>query len=116
MATGDGFFVGFDSPEAAIACAVAIQRALADHRTRHGFAPKVRVGLHASDATQVGTNFRGKGVHEAARIAQLAEGGEIVASRTAVENEEGRFATSEPRAVRLKGIEEPVEVVSIGWR
>ncbi len=57
VATGDGFFVGFDSPEAALACAVAIQRGLAEHRRAHGFAPKVRIGVHASDATQVGGNF-----------------------------------------------------------
>lgn len=81
VSTGDGFFVGFDSPEAALACAVAIQRKLAEHRQTHGFAPQVRIGVHASDATQVGRNFRGKGVHEAARIAALAEAGEILASR-----------------------------------
>jgi class 3 adenylate cyclase len=114
VATGDGFFVGFDSPEAAIACAVAIQRALADHRTRHGFAPQVRIGLHASDATQVGANFRGKGVHEAARIAQQAEGDEVVASQDTAAG--SRFAVSEPREVMLKGISEPIEIVSIDWR
>ena len=79
--TGDGFFVGFDSPEAALACAVAIQRRLAEHRQANGFAPQVRIGLHASEATQVAQNFRGKGVHEAARIAALAGAGEILASR-----------------------------------
>ena len=54
VATGDGFFVGFDSPDQALACAVAIQRRLAEHRRRNGFAPKVRIGVHASGATQVG--------------------------------------------------------------
>lgn len=114
VATGDGFFVGFDSPDAALACAVAIQRGLAEHRRAHGFAPQVRVGVHASDATQVGTNFRGKGVHEAARIAALAEGGEILASAGTVDAT--RHAISEPRTVTLKGISEPVEVVSVEWR
>ena len=81
VATGDGFFVGFDSPDEALACAVAIQRRLAEHRRSAGFAPKVRIGLHASGATQVGKNFSGKGVHEASRIAALADGDQIVASR-----------------------------------
>jgi len=72
VATGDGFFVGFDSPDDALACAIAIQRNLAEHRRLNGFAPKVRIGVHASGATQVGRNFSGKGVHEAARIAALA--------------------------------------------
>jgi class 3 adenylate cyclase len=114
VSTGDGFFVGFDSPEAAIACAVAIQRALADHRKTHGFAPQVRIGVHASDATQVGRNFTGKGVHEAARIAALAEGGQVLASRQTAAG--GRHQSSEAKKVTLKGISDPVEVVSIDWR
>ena len=44
VSTGDGFFVGFDSPDEALACAVAIQRRLAEHRRSAGFAPKVRIG------------------------------------------------------------------------
>jgi class 3 adenylate cyclase len=111
--TGDGFFVGFDSPDAAIECAMAIQRRLGEHRREHGFAPQVRIGVHASPATQVEHNFRGRGVHEAARIAALADAGEILASKATAE---GRQNISAPRAVSLKGIAEPVEVVSIDWR
>ena len=113
-ATGDGFFVGFDTPDAAIGCAAAIQRTLAEHRQKHGFAPQVRIGLHASDATQVGRNFRGKGVHEAARIAALASGGEILASAETATGT--RFTVSESRRVELKGISELVEVVTVDWR
>jgi class 3 adenylate cyclase len=112
--TGDGFFLGFDSPDAAIACAVAIQRRLTEHRQTHGFAPQVRIGIHASDVNQVGRQFRGIGVHEAARICALGEGSEIVAS---LETAAGsRFPLSESRKVSLKGISEPIEVVSINWR
>ncbi|MBI4261358.1 MAG: ferredoxin [Actinobacteria bacterium] len=114
VGTGDGFFVGFDSPDAALACAVAIQRKLAEHRQRHGFAPQVRIGVHASDATQVGRNFAGKGVHEAARIAALAEGGEILASRDTAAGT--RHEAGEGRTVRLKGITEPMEVVAVPWK
>jgi len=113
VATGDGFFVGFDSPDRALACAVAIQRRLAEHRRSAGFAPKVRIGVHASGATQVGRNFSGKGVHEAARIAALASGDEIFASAsTAVD---ARFPVSEPRTVSLRGTSEPVDVVTVDW-
>jgi class 3 adenylate cyclase len=114
IATGDGFFVGFESPDAALACAVAIQRGLAEHRQKNGFAPQVRIGVHASGAIQVGRNFRGKGVHEAARIAAIADGGQVLASR---ETSAGsRYPTGEPRSVELKGITEPMEVVEIHWR
>ena len=111
--TGDGFFVGFDSPEQAVAAAVAIQRRLADHRQKQGFAPQVRIGLHAADANVVGENYRGRGVHEAARIAALAKGNEIVASVTTVGE---AFPTSERRSEMLKGFTEPVEVVTVDWR
>ena len=113
--TGDGFFVGFDSPDAAMACAVAIQRRLADHRKQHGFAPQIRIGLHASGAAQVGKDFRGKGVHEAARIAALADGGPIIASKATV-GAASQVRVTEPRTVTLKGISEPMDVVSIDWR
>lgn len=111
--TGDGFFVSFDSPEQAVAAAIAIQRRLAEHRQKAGFAPQVRIGLHASDAQQVGTNFRGKGVHEAARIAALGKGGEIVASVATVGDS---FPVSPVRSEALKGLSEPVEVVTVDWR
>jgi class 3 adenylate cyclase len=113
VGTGDGFFVGFDSPDAALECAVAIQRRLAEHRRTAGFAPKVRIGLHASGATQLDNNYSGKGVHEAARIAALAGGDEIFASRATAAD--GRFPTSEPRTVTLRGTSEPVEIVTIDW-
>ncbi len=112
-ATGDGFFVGFDSPDNAIAAAIGIQRRLAEHRAKHGFAPQVRIGIHASDASQVAGNFRGKGVHEASRIADLANGGEILASVTTVG--EG-VKTSAPRSVNLRGLSGPIDLVAIEWR
>jgi class 3 adenylate cyclase len=113
VSTGDGFFVGFDSPEEALDCAVAIQRALAEHRREHGFAPQVRIGVHASPATQVDRNFHGRGVHEAARIAALAEGGQILAS---VATAGQRAGDAPARSVTLKGIAEPMEIVPIDWR
>ena len=112
-ATGDGFFVAFESPDEAVACAVAVQRRLAEQRRTQGFAPQVRIGLHAAGATQVGQNFTGKGVHEASRIVDLADGGEILASRATTAD--GRFTVSEPRAVSIRGIAEPVEIVSVDW-
>jgi class 3 adenylate cyclase len=111
--TGDGFFVGFDSPDDALACAIAIQRKLAEHRRTAGFAPKVRIGVHASGATQVGKNFSGKGVHEAARIAALADGDQILSSMHTAAG--SRFTASEPREVTLRGTSEPVEIVTIDW-
>ena len=75
---GDSFFVAFAEPEGALDCAVAIQRILADHRHQHGFALQVRVGIHSAEVAATGHSYRGRGVHEAARIAALARPGELL--------------------------------------
>jgi transcription antitermination factor NusG len=82
-------------------------------RRSAGFAPKVRIGVHASGATQVGQNFSGKGVHEAARIAALADGDQILSSSHTAAG--GRFPASELRTVTLRGTSEPMEIVTIDW-
>ncbi len=112
---GDGFFVAFDRPDDAMDCAVAIQRTLTDHRRAHGFSPKVRIGLHCGDATRRGADYEGGQVHLAARIGAIAEGDEILLSRTSCTESKRRHEVSDPRLVSLKGIAEPVEVVSLIW-
>lgn len=115
--TGDGFFVAFGTAADAIECAVDIQRRLARHRHEHGYAPLVRIGLHSAEATRVGRDYRGRGVHIAARVGGAASGGEIlVTADTLQPGGETRFTVSEPRAVTLKGVGEPVEVHAIDWR
>ncbi len=113
---GDGFFVAFEDPGAALAAAVAIQRSLAEHRRTAGFAPQVRIGIHAAEATDLGHDYRGKGVHRAARIGALAEGGEILVSEETLAAADGGWEASEAREVALKGFTEPARVTSVGWR
>ena len=78
---GDGFFIAFAESASALECACSIQRSLRDHRRDHGFAPRVRIGIHAAEATDRGGDYGGRGVHTTARIAAAAGPGEIIASR-----------------------------------
>jgi class 3 adenylate cyclase len=112
---GDGFFVAFEEPADAIACAVAIQRTLAEHRRSAGFAPPVRIGIHAAEATRAGGAYRGRGVHEAARIAGLAGGGEIVASKSTLDTAGIPLTQVTPREVTLRGLSDSVEIAAIDW-
>lgn len=114
--TGDGFFVAFEDVDAALRCTVAIQRRLVDHRREHGFAPQVRIGLHATEASEAEGSYRGRGVHEAARIGAIAEGGEILVSEESLTGMSLPCAASEPREVTLKGISKPVRVVTLRWQ
>jgi class 3 adenylate cyclase len=94
-----------------------MQRALDEHRRRHGFAPQVRIGLHATAATPDGNDWSGVGVHVAARISAIAEGAEILLSaETAAAALGSGWTVSPARLVQLKGITKPVEVVTVDWR
>jgi class 3 adenylate cyclase len=112
---GDGFFVAFANADAALACAQAIQRSLDKHRAEHGFAPQIRIGLHTAEATIRGADYTGRGVHAAARVAAAAEAGEIVASRETVAVAGDRYQATAARTVSLKGLAEPVELVTVLW-
>jgi len=111
---GDGFLIAFDSATPAIACAVSVQRMLEAHRREHGFAPRIRIGVHTADAVRSGRGFRGSGVHQAARIAAIAGADEVLASREAAEA--AGVPLGEARTVELRGIARPVEVVTLAWR
>jgi len=113
--TGDGFFMAFPDASSAIACAQEIQRRLADHRRDHGFAPQVRIGLHAAEASRIGESYSGMGVHTAARVGGIAGAGEIAASVSTIEGLKG-LSVTESREVELKGMAEPVAIVTIDWR
>jgi class 3 adenylate cyclase len=115
--TGDGFFVAFEQANDGLECAVDIQRRLARHRHEHGFAPKVRIGLHTAEASRQGGDYRGRGVHVAARVGAAGASEEILVSSAAVgAMGSARHRLSEPRQLSLKGVGEPVEVRSVDWR
>jgi class 3 adenylate cyclase len=113
--TGDGFLVAFPSADAGLAAGQAVQRALERHRREHGFAPQVRIGLHSSDAVRHEGDFSGAGVHIAARVAALADAGEILVTSDTL-------AVAAPvdvldrRTVALKGVSAEIEVARVGWR
>ena len=114
--TGDGFFVAFPDAGSALRCAVEVQRALAEHRRSEGFSLSVRVGVHAGEATRRGDDYGGAEVHRAARIAALAEGGQILASRSTVEEAGAQIASAAVGDLALKGFTEPEPVVRVAWR
>ena len=73
---GDGFFVTFDGPARAIACAHAALAAAA------GLGLELRAGLHTGECERDGDKVAGIAVHIGARVASLAAPGKILVSRT----------------------------------
>ncbi len=75
-ALGDGFLAVFDGAARAVHAAEAMDRAVADLDLR------VRVGIHTGDVEIRGSQARGVAVHAAARVAALAQAGEVLVSGT----------------------------------
>ncbi len=113
--TGDGYFVAFTDPDAAIDWAVVVQKRLATHRRDHGFAPEVRIGIHTSEATERDANYSGQGVHIAARIMSSADGGHIHISTSTLDGVETSHEIRALGPKELKGITDPVDVSEIVW-
>lgn len=80
---GDGFMVAFRDAEAACRAALSIQRRLAagrDHRLRKARVA-VRVGIHTGTVVSRDGDYFGRNVATAARLGDLADGGQVLASR-----------------------------------
>jgi class 3 adenylate cyclase len=73
---GDGFLVTLDGPGRAIRCARAMGDALA------GIGLTIRAGVHTGEVEVRGEGIGGLAVHIGARVAAVADGGEIVVSGT----------------------------------
>jgi class 3 adenylate cyclase len=106
-AQGDGFMIAFPSARRAIECARAIQGAVARDLGNHPDGPvRVRIGLHTGEAIREEADFYGKNVVVAARIADEARGGEILASAVVKQlaDSAGDIDFGEPREVELSGL------------
>jgi class 3 adenylate cyclase len=110
---GDGFCVVFEYPLAALECALLIQQQLAAGRRTRAIELHVRIGIQWADVLDTGGTCIGRGMHEASRIAGITSADEIVASTTAFHAAGGDLPASPPRAVELRGLPDPLEVVSL---
>jgi len=98
---GDGFLAVFDGPTRAIRCGLAIREALAP------LGLSVRAGVHTGEVERrPGDKPRGIAVHLCARVAALAEAGEVLVSSTTHDLVAGSGLEFDDRGQRsLKGIE-----------
>jgi predicted ATPase/class 3 adenylate cyclase len=77
---GDSFFVVFPSARHGVAAAVAGQRDLTAEPWPDDASVRVRMGLHTGEAQLAGGSLVGLDINRTARIAAVANGGQIVTS------------------------------------
>jgi class 3 adenylate cyclase len=104
---GDGFMIAFPSARRAVQCARAIQQAIDSQLGDHADAPiRLRIGLHTGEAIREEADFYGKNIVLAARIADRARGGEILASSVVKQLTEsaGDLRFENERELELNGL------------
>lgn len=116
---GDGFMLAFESAHRAVVCLIDIQRAIAAQgREDPDLAVTIRAGAHTGEAI-VGDDgdLFGHHVNMAARIADQAEGAEIVVSSLVREIVESRgdLEFGETRTVSLKGLSGTYLIHPVVW-
>jgi len=117
---GDGLVASFEHAADALSAAVGMQVALADHNATHPNEREiwVRAGLASGEVVldKGGRPFIGAALNLAARVMNLADGGQILAS--------GDVASSAQSAgvrvhffgeVELKNLAKPVEIAEVLW-
>lgn len=110
---GDGFMLAFPASGSALACAVAIERAL--RSGWEGQQVAARIGIHMGNAKAEGGDFFGRSVVVAARIAGAATGGEILVSGAVRDGLSDTFSFIGPRVLSLKGLAGTHEVYALWW-
>jgi predicted ATPase/class 3 adenylate cyclase len=119
---GDSFFVTFGRATSALAAAIAGQRALHGEAWPDGADVRVRMGLHTGESERIGAAAGGGGmvgidINQAARVAAVAHGGQILMSDAT----SGLLSTHLPPdvtlrdlgAFRLKDLLAPVHLVQV---
>lgn len=104
---GDGFMVAFGPAGDAVGAALAVQHELAGWRSEPRV--RVRIGIHRGSVLHRDNDLFGRNVAYAARVASLADGGEVLVSEAVADalDDDERAALLDPdgsREVELRGI------------
>ncbi len=114
---GDGFMASFSSATKALECAIAMQRAFAQHNESAAEPINVRIGLNAGEPIAEDEDLFGTAVNLAARICAHAEAGQILAPIVVRELAAGKqFMFADLGEAELRGFEDPVRLYELRWR
>ena len=111
---GDGIFAAFSTAAEGVAAATAIQERVAAHRWPDDEHVRVRIGLHAGTASPRADDYVSLVVHQAARVASAAHGGQVLVTGEVVAGATGATYPMLPfGAFRLKDFDEPIALFEV---
>jgi class 3 adenylate cyclase len=108
---GDGLMVAFTDARSAVACAVAMQRAVAVS----GDPMTLRIGIDMGEAVREQDDFFGRPVIVARRLCDVAQGGQVVVSEAVrrLACAPSAHAFEALGALALKGLSDPVSATAL---
>lgn len=109
---GDGALVAFDG-ETAIEAAYEAIEAVGAIEVAEGYRPTLRAGLHTGTPRRVKGDLIGVDVNIAARVAEAANGGEVLASETVFTIADKAHYQVRPRRFKAKGAPQKLQVFSV---
>ncbi|MEY2434795.1 MAG: hypothetical protein QOC92_4520 [Acidimicrobiaceae bacterium] len=112
---GDGFLVRFDTPDAAVTCAISVQRQMGESRDGGAFVPELRVGIHAGEALADDNDLVGRVINLAARVTDAAEPGEILITEPVADHLSPGVALVDRGLKPLKGFAQPRHLLAVVW-
>ncbi|SIR89883.1 adenylate/guanylate cyclase domain-containing protein [Williamsia sterculiae] len=109
---GDGLMAVFGDASEAIAAAYELCGAVSAI-TVDGYRPALRAGLHTGTPRKVGDDYLGVDVNVAARVADAASDGEVLATKTALDAADPDSYVRRRKRFRAKGAPRDIEVFSV---
>ena len=115
---GDSFLLAFSTPDAAVSCAAAIQRALvADAASHPDEELRMRIALHTGTALKRGSGFFGRHVILPYRLLSQTGAGEIAISSCTIRRLGATWheITTGERTFQPKGFRDEVGFAFVDW-
>ncbi len=116
---GDGLVASFTSPESALLAAAEMQRTLREHNESRASERDISVRIGVADGEVVldkgGRPFIGAALNLAARVMNLADGGQVFTTRQVADAAGASVRTYSHGEFELKNIARAVEVLEVLW-
>jgi class 3 adenylate cyclase/pimeloyl-ACP methyl ester carboxylesterase len=116
--TGDGIMASFPTASGAVDCAIAVQRAFAEHNEKSPTEQvMVRIGINAGEPVIEGDDLFGTAVQLASRVCARAQPGDVLTTDVVRQLVAGKgFLFSDHGEEELRGFEDPVRLYEVRWR
>ena len=110
---GDGLMAVFSDPQDAVSAACVVRDEVSGIEV-DDYKPKLRAGIHLGRPRKIGGDYLGVDVNIAARVAEGADGDQVLVSGPTCERlEDGAFRCKKVRRFKAKGAPKDLEVFAV---